>query len=129
VTSPDTVSHPREITRAGRIRALRAAGKTLREIGDILGVSKSTINRALYPRVREYDASYNRNRWYTRTCVICGRPCTFNEYAKGKRGELCAACYRTRPFKRRGRDAWGDYAPEYDSPSAPRTTRPESERG
>ena len=88
---PTDAAYP---SRADRIRSMRADGMTLKAICDELGVAKSAVNRALYPRVREYEANYSRERWHTATCEKCGRPCTHNVYSKTARGRWCASCYR-----------------------------------
>ena len=80
--------------RADEIRRLRAEGLTLREIGERLSVAKSVINRALYERVRSYERDYNRERYYTATCQMCGKRCTHNVHAKKNLGLWCQSCYR-----------------------------------
>ena len=91
---PNWVGKP-AASRADTIRALRSEGMTLREICQRLGVQKSAVNRALYQKVREYEKVYNRERYYTQTCIRCGAPSTFNKHAKvSHRGLWCQKCYR-----------------------------------
>lgn len=78
-------------SRAERIRALRKQGFTLREIGRALGVSKSAVNRALYPAAVEGDRELNRRR-QRGFCRVCGKACSWNRW-KQLEGPRCADCY------------------------------------
>ena len=51
-----------------RIRRFREAGWTLDAIAEGLGCSRTTVRRALYPRVRESEAA-NQQRG---ECPVCG---------------------------------------------------------
>lgn len=90
------------MARDEQIRELRRDGLTLRAIQDRLGVAKITVNRALYPVVKEHEKTYNRRRYYVGTCERCGKPCTINKFTKKHVGRWCAACYRLRPEKAHG---------------------------
>lgn len=79
--------------RNAEILRLRASGVTLREICERLGISKSMVNRVLYPAVRAYEKSYNRDRWYVARCRRCDRLITHNKYAQKSRGLWCRDCY------------------------------------
>jgi hypothetical protein len=82
-----------KVTRAERVEqitALRAEGLTAREIGEILGITKSAVRNIIC----DPDGSKQRERRkrYQGVCINCGAPTDgANGYAKAP--ERCQACW------------------------------------
>lgn len=81
-------------TRTDRARTLQEAGLTLRQIGKLLGVSRTTVCRILHPEYadRGRTAARSYKRKMMGVCAACGAPTRYNGHDGASVSEHCVSC-------------------------------------